>query len=154
MANTTSADVARLVICGSMRAWDNMREVQETLDRWGIDSLIPDTDAIAAHASVDELHEAKRAASMKHFECIQDTHTTAVLVVNVDKEGQANYIGPNAFAEIAVAVASGRRVYLLNSIPSAYSDELQAWGARELHGELHTLAHEMRDTTPSYAHAS
>lgn len=152
MANTTSADIARLVICGSMRAWNNMREVQEALGRRGIDSLIPDTDEILPHATAGELHEAKRVASMRHFECIQDAHTAAVLVVNVEKEGQANYIGPNAFAEIAVAVASGRRVYLLNGIPQAYSDELHAWGARELHGELDALADELHAT--AYAHAS
>ncbi|WP_372969500.1 hypothetical protein [Microbacterium sp.] len=154
MANSTSADVARLVICGSMRAWESMRAVQKALDERGVDSLIPDVDAVAPLATVHEVHEAKRAASLKHFECIQDTQTAAVLVVNVDKEDQANYIGPNAFAEIAVAFASGRRVYVLNSIPSAYSDELHAWGARELHGELDTLANEMRYEARPYAHAS
>lgn len=154
MATTSLPDAARLVICGSMRAWNDMRRVQQVLDQHGICSLIPDTDEIVPHASSAEMNEVKRAASLRHFEYIQSHHTTAVLVVNVTKDGQDDYIGPNAFAEIAVAVASGRPVYLLNGMPSAYSDELRAWGARELHGELDLLADEFRSAESAYAHAS
>ncbi|WP_447912996.1 hypothetical protein [Microbacterium phyllosphaerae] len=132
-----------------MRAWDQMRQVRDVLFHQGIESLIPDTDEVSPCSSSEEMNEMKRVASLRHFEYIQDAQTAAVLVVNVDKDGQNDYIGPNSFAEIAVAVAAGRRVYLMYGTPLAYSDELQAWGARELNGRLETLAAEMQ-----YAHAS
>lgn len=150
---TTRVDTPRVIICGSMRTWDHMREIKESLSHRGIDCLIPDTDEISNGASEAELNALKRTASLKHFRHIQDPHTDAVLVVNVAKDGQNDYIGPNAFAEIAVAVASGRGVYLLYGTPRAYSDELHAWGARELHGELDVLATEIRACSDQHAHA-
>jgi len=139
-----SVESPRVIICGSMRAWDHMRQIHDSLTDCGIDALIPDVDEISQSTSTDELARIKRVASLKHFGHIQDAHTAAVLVVNVEKDGQSDYIGPNSFAEIAVAVAAGRQVYLMYGTPPVYSEELRAWGARELHGHLDALAAEMQ----------
>lgn len=149
----TRFESPRIIICGSMRAWDHMREVKELLAHRGIDCLIPDTDELSDCATEAELNAVKRDASLKHFRHIQDEQTGAVLVVNVAKDGEDDYIGPNSFAEIAVAFASGRGVYLLYGTPPAYSEELRAWGARELHGELDALEADMRASSSPFAHA-
>lgn len=47
-----------------------------------------------------------------------------------------NYIGANTFAEIAIAFYFGKKVFLLNDIYEPYSDELIAWGAIPLKGEI------------------
>lgn len=150
---TMKAESPRVIICGSMRAWAHMSEVKELLGRRGIDCLMPDTDELSDCSTDAEFDAVKRTASLKHFRHIQDAQTDAVLVVNVAKDGQKDYIGPNAFAEIAIAFASGREVYLLYGTPHTYSDELRAWGARELHGELDVLAADMHGSNWHIAHA-
>jgi hypothetical protein len=75
---------------------------------------------------------------------ILDPATWGILVVNPDRRGSENYIGPNAFAEAAVAFASGRHIFVLNNIPSSYDDELRAWGARCLDGDIRHLADAFR----------
>ncbi|UIN30524.1 hypothetical protein [Microbacterium binotii] len=140
------SDPNRLVICGSMRAYDTMQEVHRMLVAHGVDAILPEPDALPLRASTDEVDEAKRSASKKHFDSIRAEHTYAVLVVNVDKDGELDYIGPNAFAEIAVAFASDRRIYLWQGSPRRYSEELRAWGATELHGELAQIETELHRT--------
>lgn len=148
----TSTDSPRVILCGSMRAWEQMRDVKESLQRRGIECLLPDTDELSECSTEAELDDLKRIASLRHFRHIQDARTEAVLVVNVAKDGHRDYIGPNSFAEVAVAVAAGRHVYLLHGTPREYSDELRAWGARALHGELDELARDIRSPKPQYAH--
>jgi hypothetical protein len=70
---------------------------------------------------------------------IKEEQTRAILVVNVDKDGCSDYIGPNSFAEIAVAFSEGREIYLFRGMPRIYEDELMAWGARCLNGDLSVL---------------
>ncbi|MBF4513619.1 hypothetical protein ITJ66_14105 [Plantibacter sp. VKM Ac-2885] len=126
----------RIVLCGSMRAFEAMLQVRNQLAEDGITAILPDEDCVSIRASAAQLEAHKRDASLRHFSCIQEDQTAAILVVNIDKDGARDYIGPNSFAEIAVAFAAGRAVYLLQSIPSQYEDELRAWGVRELRGEI------------------
>jgi hypothetical protein len=109
----------------------------------GVPAISPDFDdpaVIAARASDVEGYRAyKREVSMRHFNKILDPRTTGILVANYEKHGKPIYIGPNTFAEIAVAFAHGRQVWLLNGIPEQYDDELTAWGAIDVVGDLSVL---------------
>ena len=67
---------------------------------------------------------------------IVDDATDAVLIINEDKEGKSNYIGPNSFAEIAMAFFNNKKIFLLNDIYEPYMDELSAWGVVCLNGDL------------------
>lgn len=136
-----------------MRAFDTMVEVRDELAARGISAVLPDEDAPSIRASAAQFDAHKRLASLRHFSCIQEDQTAAILVINVDKDGAHDYIGPNSFAEIAVAFASGRTVYLWQSIPPQYEEELRAWGAQELHGELSRLDAEFRMNSPWLASA-
>jgi len=135
---TTTLD-KRLVLCGSMSSLGTLRTVHAELADAGIDAVLPTEDDFDERSSIDDVNAAKRAASLRHFDCIKDHRTGAVLVVNVDKNGRHDYIGPNAFAEIAVAVAEGVSVYLLQGVPLQYRDELDAWGVESLEGDLSRL---------------
>lgn len=130
-----------------MRAYDAMRDVYRYLTAHGVDAVLPDVDNLPLRASADEANAVKRAASKKHFDYIRDDATYAVLVVNVDKDGELDYIGPNAFAEIAVAFANDRRIYLWQGSPRRYSEELRAWGACELHGKISALEEDLDHAT-------
>jgi hypothetical protein len=127
----------RVVLCGSMSALPEIEKIRDYLAAHGIDALSPEPDDLySIGRRPDAVIDAKRSASLRHISWIKDARTRAILVVNVDREGRHDYIGPNAFAEIAISFAEGRDIYLLQGMPTPYADELTAWGVRCLHGDL------------------
>lgn len=140
MRGLRSSSSKRVVLCGSMSSHAIMEAISRQLSSRGIRAVIPESDDKWAGVDDATMRKVKRKASLKHFELIRNDSTDAILVVNVDKNGVSDYIGPNAFAEIAVAFAENRRIFLLHGMPHAYADELEAWGAQCLHGNLAALA--------------
>jgi hypothetical protein len=134
--------MSQIVLCGSMSAYPVMRRLAEELRRAGVGVVLPDHDDVPS-ADEETACQVKAAASRQHFARIQSPETAAVLVVNVDRHNTPNYVGPNSFAEAAVAVAHDRPVFLLQGIPAAYADELTAWGATPLNGDLSQLGHRL-----------
>ena len=130
----------RIVICGSMTFYTQMIAQNRILAQQGIPSIIPDADVDPNLVStVDAAQEAKRRLSMRHIRRIRDTDTYGVLIINCDKHGIPNYIGPNTFAEVAVAVAHYKQVFLYQGIPDFYRDELTAWQSVPLYGDMSSL---------------
>lgn len=125
-----------VVVCGSMKILGLMTKIGEILESAGLNVVTPVADAPAGSWSVEAAKEIKCAASRRHMNHIRSPATVAVLVVNVDRSGVHNYVGPNAFAEIGVAFADNRRVFLLQGMPEYYADELVAWGVECLDGDL------------------
>lgn len=125
----------RVVLCGSMRNLALMSDLVELLKHAGIDSVAPTPDTDMP-LTINEARAQKREASLHHFRLIKERVTSALLVVNLDKDTQRDYIGPNAFAEIAVAFAEGVPVYLLQASPEYYREELEAWEVTPLNGDL------------------
>ncbi len=74
-----------------------------------------------------------------HYEHILDSD--AILIVNLEKRGVANYIGGNALMEMGQAYVNGKKIYLLNDIPTAlpYLDEIVAMDPVCLHGDLSNI---------------
>lgn len=134
----------RVVLCGSMAALPMMEQLRNILVAQGIEAIAPNPDVLGDITDGEEFRAVKRDASRRHMSLIQDPSTAAILVVNVERHGMANYVGPNAFGEIAVAFAESRETFLLNEIPPGYKDELEAWGARPLHGDLKPLIEHFR----------
>jgi hypothetical protein len=141
---TTWMNDEQVVLCGSMSAYGAIKTVQGRLARAGIAAVAPEADDFDAAASSADVREAKRLSSLHHFATIKNPKSRAILVVNVDKDGLHDYIGPNAFAEIAVAFSEGLSIYLLQDIPKQYQDELTAWGAHCLLGNLESLERSIR----------
>lgn len=81
----------------------------------------------------------KELASRAHLDRITNLNTDIVLIINEDKNGKTNYIGPNSFAEIAFGFYHNKKVYLLNDIYEPYKDELLGWGVIPLQGDLNKL---------------
>lgn len=76
----------------------------------------------------------------KYFDEIEKAD--AILVLNLTKNGVANYIGGNAFLEIGFAHILKKPVYLLNPIPDMlYKDEIMAMNPVVLNGDI-TLIHD------------
>ncbi|MCX6811160.1 MAG: hypothetical protein NT039_00485 [Candidatus Berkelbacteria bacterium] len=61
----------------------------------------------------------------------------AILVLNLDKKGQKNYIGGATFLEIFRAFDLKKKIFLYNPIPkSIFEDELKAMVTEVIKGDL------------------
>jgi hypothetical protein len=130
----------RVVLCGSMSAYAEMLKIAGDLEGRGISTIVPvPEDHIKHQLSYDEFQAFKREVSFRHLKHIRNPATYAVLAVNVDKHGIRSYVGPNTFAEIAVAFAQRKAIYLYQGIPATYEDELMAWGAVPVNGDFDRL---------------
>src|ERR1035441_913490 len=135
----------RIVLCGSMSAYGEMLNARKLLSRSGIPSIVPVAeDDIKERLSDEEFSAFKRQVSYRHLRTIRHPSTFGVLAVNRDKFGMRDYISPNTFAEIAVAFAQSKHIYLYQGLPKMYEDELVAWGAVALHGDFSRLVQEMK----------
>lgn len=130
----------RIVICGSMQFYNEMRECQKTLIANGIEAIIPkDEGDIPESISEEDFRAFKKKVSSAYLRKIREKETTAVLVFNEPKRGIDNYIGANTFVELAMAFSWNRKIYLLNDMYAPYIDELEAWDVICLKGDLNKL---------------
>lgn len=120
----------RIVLCGSMKLKEKIFEVEEYLKNKGYEVLTPKEFRVEM---------TKGDAAKLHFDEITNEKTDIVLAVNVTKNGIENYIGPNTFAEIAMAFYFNKKIYLLNDIYEPYRDELEGWKAIALKGNLEDI---------------
>ncbi|MFL6120637.1 hypothetical protein [Actinophytocola sp.] len=120
-----------------------MTRIGEILESTGLEVVTPVPDEPEGPWSVEMSTDLKRKASRRHIAHIRHHATAAVLVVNVDRDGVRNYVGPNSFAEISIAFADDRQVFLLQGMPEYYADELAAWGVNCLQGDLRPLVRDL-----------
>jgi hypothetical protein len=130
----------RVVISGSMTFYGEMVKVARCLDSSAVKVITPDAeDHLPSQITLEQFEEFKREAAFAHLRRIRDPRTFGVLALNFDKYDIPDYIGPSTFAEIAVAAASGKRIYLIGDYPSVYAEELAYWGAVRLYGHFDEL---------------
>lgn len=137
------ADVAtkkRIVICGSMSSFAIMCKVRDSLVKAGVNAVIPVPDEdLRAKFTPENFEIFKRKVSFGYLTKIKEPITVGVLAVNPEKYDITHYVGPNTFAEIAVAFAHSKKIYLYYGIPNVYIDELSAWQATPLNGNIDVL---------------
>jgi len=114
---------------------EKMREYSEILHEMNFRPIIPSKDDWTEIREAD-INKYKAKVSRGHFDKVADKNTYAILVVNEPKNGLDNYIGANTFAEIALAFYFRKKIYLLNGIYKPYADELLAWDAHTLNGDI------------------
>ncbi len=135
----------RVVLCGSMSAYGEMLRIQKILQRSGIPTVVPVAEDHIKHSlTPEEFRLFKRKVSYQYLRKIRHPSTFAVVAINCDKYDIRNYVGPNTFAEIAVAFAQSKRIYLYQDMPEAFEDELQAWAAIPLCQEFSKLVGDFR----------
>lgn len=123
----------RIVLSGSAKVKESVFEIAKQLRNKGYEVVVPREFIV---------HMEKRAHSMRHFDEICKDETDILLAVNEPKNGIENYIGPNTFAEIAMAFYKQKKVYVLNDLYKPYLDELEGWGVIPLKGDLDKLKNE------------
>src|SRR5437762_11544371 len=85
----------RVVLCGSMSAYGEMKQVEDALVAQGVRVVLPEADDhIRGALSQDAFEQFKREVSFAHLRKIRHPTTFAVLAVNVNRHGILDYIGP------------------------------------------------------------
>lgn len=127
-----------IVICGSMSHYPMMLKIREALENRRFATIIPEDESRLKDAGLTQeaYFNFKKKVSEEYFRKIRQKKVYGILVVNCQKHGQENYIGPNTFAEIAIAVNAKKSVFLLNDFYDPVNDELIAWRVYPLKGNL------------------
>ncbi len=128
--DTNNLKIKNIVLCGSMKVKDKIIEIGQILEEKGYNVLLP-----------KECMEGqpKISASRTHFNRIANPENDTILIVNATKNKIENYIGPNSFAEIALAFFYNKNIFVLNDYYEPYIDELEGWNVKKLHGNLDNL---------------
>jgi len=132
----------KIVICCSMSAAKKVVQIAYELERQGHVLIVPkNLDKYADGTfAMENSHESTKNKINDdlirgYYEEIKNSD--AVLAVNEDKNGIANYIGGNTFLEIGFAHALNKKIYLLNEIPEvSYRDEIVAMQPIVINGDL------------------
>jgi 8-oxo-dGTP diphosphatase len=119
----------KIVICGSLKFAKEMIQVGEWLSAKGHFVVLPENSEKHAEKEIaheEDMHEKiEQDLIRRHYEEI--VHVDAVMVVNITKNGIANYIGGNTLMEMGFAHVLHKKIYLLNPIPQqSYTDEIVA----------------------------
>lgn len=142
----------KIVICGSVNFAEKIREVEKGLKDRGHDVVMPHSITEHNLNSYEDARKLKEDGTFaenkpdltrRHFDEIKNSD--AILVVNQEKNGIPNYIGGATFAEMVFASYLGKRVFLLNPIPtdeklSMLRDEIEAVKPRIINSSLEEIA--------------
>jgi hypothetical protein len=130
----------KITICGSTAFILEMEQVLKKLQKLGHEVEMPpvkfvDGDGKKWHTL--DYYKFKKSEPFNnpeflnnHTQRIQDHFdlvewSDAVLITNYDKNGIANYIGPNTLMEMGLAFHLGKKIYLLNPVPdTAWKEEV------------------------------
>ncbi len=135
------------IVC-SKYFYPQVGEIKKSLERLGHKVMLPN--------GFDEPfkeEEMKKISKEKHSEwkcaMMQSQEpkikaSDAILVLNLERSGQPNYIGGATFMEIIKAWISNKKIYLYNPIPeNIFKDELSGINPVILNGDLSKIKHAM-----------
>jgi hypothetical protein len=139
----------KIVICGSIDATYEIKEIADKLEKAGHETEIPLTSQriLNGELTLDEFKKEKEKNGdgfvrkvhddviRRYYELIKNSDS--VLIANYPKKGIDNYIGGNTFLEMGFAHVLNKKIFLLNPIPEvSYKDELLAMQPIILNGDL------------------
>lgn len=136
----------KIVICCSISAAKKVVEICDELKQLGHEVIVPRNIEKYADGTFDmetpyESTQNKIEGDLirGYFEKIKDCD--AILTVNEEKKGIANYIGGNTFLEMGFAHVLNKKNYILNDIPEiSYKDEILAMQPIVLNGNLKNIS--------------
>ncbi len=115
-----------MLIC-SKAFYGNLTEYKQSLENLGHEVFMPNCwdapETEAKYRGTAQHHIFKAQMYRQSEEAIKNVD--AVLVLNFNKNGQANYIGGATFLEIYDAFRMNKKIYFVNEIPdNMLKDEL------------------------------
>lgn len=140
----------KIVICASIALTPKIKEAKDALESLGHQTEVPFMSqriingevTLADFLAVKDKEgdsrfrqEAGEDLIKRYYNLIKDAD--AILVVNGEKKGIANYIGGNVLLEMGFAYTLDKKIFLLNPIPEMiYSDEIKAMRPIILNGDF------------------
>lgn len=117
----------RLAICASASFYKKVIEFSYTLEKAGFEVILPkmavdmkaegrENEEILSNWSTNpDGYHGKALLIRGHFNEIENCD--AILVMNYEKHGKQNYIGPNVLMEMSTAFYLKKPIYILNGVP-------------------------------------
>ena len=136
-----------IVICSSATFYEHVNQVAQQLQTMGYKTVVPitankmrqsgdyDISKVKTWLDNPEHFKKKEALARAHFEEI--AKGDAILIVNDDKPGKPNYIGPNVTMEWGLAYYLRKPVFILNGVDKASNFYEEVYGmATVINGDL------------------
>ncbi len=140
----------KITICNSIQFFEDAKKAKIELDSLGHEAIthpmevefegkmVPVIEYYKVRKSTwnDDIESKKELFMKEHFDRIKESD--AVLVLNIDKDGKKNYVGGNAFLEMGLAFALGKKIFMLNPIPEelSYAEEIKGMRPVIIEGDL------------------
>lgn len=131
----------KIFICASKYFYDHVAPIKAELESKGHIITLPNSydnpgkEEEIKKLSADEHHKWK--AEMLKLQAEKVSAVDAILVLNMEKNGQPNYIGGATFLEIYEAFKQMKKIYLYNPLPENFlKDELLGMGPVVINGNL------------------
>ncbi len=132
----------KIGIIGSMQLTEQMYEVCDELKKLGHDAYLTNLTKPFIGKTDEEkerikIYQKNNLGAMKEFWNLMQGGD-AVLVLNLEKNGQPNYIGGNTFLEMGFAYVLNQKIFLYNPIPEIdlYKTEIEAMKPIIIDGDL------------------
>lgn len=139
----------KIYVLGSTSFMHEMVQAKNDLVALGFDGWIhPDYEAFVRGEKKSILEKSKTEhAAVKRENNYLKVHyqhilaSDAILIVNGEKNGIANYIGGNVLIEMGQAYVNEKTIFFLHGMPTnlPYNAEIESMDPICLHGELSTL---------------
>ena len=137
-----------IVLCSSGSFYKHVNEIAAELEKMGYKTVVPataykmlksgdyDIAKVKAWMSDPKYFHLKQGLAMAHFNEVASGDS--VLVVNDNKPGRPNYIGPNATMEWGLAYYLKKPIFILNGVSkdSNYYEEVYGMSTTVLDGDL------------------
>jgi len=139
----------KVTICGDFNFYDKIQEVKRRLENLNIEVILPPWEAMDENGTMISAAEyfnlkmsdigqknlVRGGVIKKRFDGI--IWGDALLILNYDKNGIANYLGGNSLVEMAVAYYLNKPIYLFNPAPEiSYKEEILGMFPIVLNGDL------------------
>ena len=143
-----------ITICSSANFYKQVVDIEKDLKDMGFDVIIPYTAQIMKQSGDFDVshyktwfgdkndYHKKTDLMLRHFDKI--ARGDAVLVINNEKHGVANYIGGNVLMEMAIALYLKKPIFLFNEVPkeSPFLEEIIGMFPVLLHGDIAAMPKE------------
>lgn len=136
-----------IAICASASTYPQVIAASDDIEKLGINVILPATAARmkenggkTSRPTKSSITAHEKALLIRgHFNEIEKSD--AILVMNYEKHGKANYIGPNVLMEMSTAFYLHKPIYILNGNPedSPLIDEILGLEPIFLYGDLTKL---------------
>lgn len=142
----------RLAVCASASFYPQVIQKSYELEKLGITVILPKTaekmktqgvqnvEIVSDWAHTPDGYHRKAQLIREHFKEIENSD--AILVMNYEKHGKANYIGPNVLMEMSTAFYLEKSIYVLNGEPedSPLIDEILGVEPIFLYGDISSIS--------------